>query len=477
MAGGLTPPWSRLHHPAARPVADRRLPLAGILVGPYTPGFVADTGAGRAARRDRRHPADVRRRPAVPHRGAARGRGVAIRAPSRRASSRPPSARCRARVRLGLAGRPIVFGMALSVASTVVLIRVLADNRDLHTPPGTSRSAGWSSRTSSPSSCWSCCRRCSATAAAQAPLWRRARPDRAEGRRAGRLHRCRRRARHPVAARHVAATRSRELFTLTVLVLALGIAVGSALVFGVSMALGAFLAGMVVGRRSTACGRHPKRCRCATPSPCCSSCRWACCSIRRPCSRRRCWSRRRSPSCCRQAAGRAGRRLCCCAIRSGPRSTVAVALAQIGEFSFILAALGPDSACSAGGHEHVVAVSIVSIVLNPLLYRAIAPFERWVVGTAARSVQAAERPPTPPRPTPATASLPAAPRTGRWSSATARPGARHPAAARQRHRADHHRAQHGHGARAARAGIDAVYGDATHPTRSTPPASPCGSLI
>ena len=47
---------------------------------------------------------------------------------------------------------------------------------------------------------------------------------------------------------HVAATRSRELFTLTVLVLALGIAVGSALIFGVSMALGAFLAGMVVGR-------------------------------------------------------------------------------------------------------------------------------------------------------------------------------------------------------------------------------------
>ena len=47
---------------------------------------------------------------------------------------------------------------------------------------------------------------------------------------------------------HVARTRSRELFTLTVLVVALGIAVGSAQVFGVSMALGAFLAGMVVGR-------------------------------------------------------------------------------------------------------------------------------------------------------------------------------------------------------------------------------------
>src|SRR6187549_119583 len=30
----------------------------------------------------------------------------------------------------------IVFGLAISVASTVVLVRVLADNHDLHTPAG-----------------------------------------------------------------------------------------------------------------------------------------------------------------------------------------------------------------------------------------------------------------------------------------------------------------------------------------------------
>ena len=41
------------------------------------------------------------------------------------------------RWRSGGAGRPgLVFGLALSVASTVVLIRVLADNNDLHTPAG-----------------------------------------------------------------------------------------------------------------------------------------------------------------------------------------------------------------------------------------------------------------------------------------------------------------------------------------------------
>ncbi|MBY0374242.1 MAG: cation:proton antiporter, partial [Bryobacteraceae bacterium] len=52
----------------------------------------------------------------------------------------------------------------------------------------------------------------------------------------------------PFLLAQVAKTRSRELFTLTVLVLALGIAVGAATLFGASMALGAFLAGMVVGQ-------------------------------------------------------------------------------------------------------------------------------------------------------------------------------------------------------------------------------------
>ncbi len=52
----------------------------------------------------------------------------------------------------------------------------------------------------------------------------------------------------PQALERVARMRSRELFTLAVLVVALGLAVGAARVFGVSMALGAFLAGLAVGR-------------------------------------------------------------------------------------------------------------------------------------------------------------------------------------------------------------------------------------
>ena len=52
----------------------------------------------------------------------------------------------------------------------------------------------------------------------------------------------------PWALDGIEKSRSRELFTLAVLVLALGVAVGSAQIFGVSMALGAFLAGLAVGR-------------------------------------------------------------------------------------------------------------------------------------------------------------------------------------------------------------------------------------
>ena len=51
----------------------------------------------------------------------------------------------------------------------------------------------------------------------------------------------------PWLLNHVAREGSRELFTLAVLAIALGIAFVSSTVFGVSFALGAFLAGAVVG--------------------------------------------------------------------------------------------------------------------------------------------------------------------------------------------------------------------------------------
>jgi CPA2 family monovalent cation:H+ antiporter-2 len=78
----------------------------------------------------------------------------------------------------------------------------------------------------------------------------------------------------------VARLRSRELFTLTVLVIAIAIAAGSYAFFGVSMALGAFLAGWWWRKHRSASKQAPTRSRCAMPSRSFSSCRWACSSIR-----------------------------------------------------------------------------------------------------------------------------------------------------------------------------------------------------
>ncbi len=52
----------------------------------------------------------------------------------------------------------------------------------------------------------------------------------------------------PKILHRIAQTRSRELFTLTILVIVLGLALISSKGFGVSMALGAFLAGVVIGQ-------------------------------------------------------------------------------------------------------------------------------------------------------------------------------------------------------------------------------------
>jgi CPA2 family monovalent cation:H+ antiporter-2 len=59
--------------------------------------------------------------------------------------------------------------------------------------------------------------------------------------------------------------------------------------------------------------------------------------------------------------------------------TVALSLAQIGEFSFILSRLGRDMGLlSEEATNTIIATSIASIVINPLLYRAINPISRWV---------------------------------------------------------------------------------------------------
>ncbi|UQN08274.1 YbaL family putative K(+) efflux transporter [Deinococcus sp. QL22] len=58
--------------------------------------------------------------------------------------------------------------------------------------------------------------------------------------------------------------------------------------------------------------------------------------------------------------------------------TVAISLAQIGEFSFILATLGRDlDLLSAQGQNLILAGAIVSIIVNPFLFRLIPIIEAW----------------------------------------------------------------------------------------------------
>ena len=57
---------------------------------------------------------------------------------------------------------------------------------------------------------------------------------------------------------------------------------------------------------------------------------------------------------------------------------VSVGLAQIGEFSFILAELGVSlKLLSEDGQSLILAAAIISIALNPLLFRLIKPIQAW----------------------------------------------------------------------------------------------------
>lgn len=353
--------------------------LAGTLVGPHTPGFVADAmlaeqlaeigvillmfGVGLQF-----HVAELLavRQVAVP--GAIAQSAVATVLGAL----------------LGLAfgwgwSSGIVFGMALSVASTVVLARVLADNNDLHTPGG-HIAVGWLvvedlftvvalvvlpaffGPTSADSPLWVALGitaiKVTALVAFTAVVGTRVIPR---------------------VLDHVANTRSRELFTLTVLVIALGIAVGSALIFSVSMALGAFLAGMVVGQSQyslrAASDALPMRDAFAV---------LFFVSV----------GMLLDPASLLETPGLGlgalaivlvGKPLVALAIVWVMRYpvkvalTVAIALAQIGEFSFILSTIGRElGILTTAATNTLVATSMVSIVLNPLLYRAVDVMEKWI---------------------------------------------------------------------------------------------------
>src|SRR3989337_1058706 len=353
--------------------------LAGTLVGPHTPGFVADAALAEQL-------ADIGvillmfgvglqfhieellavRRVAVPGAIAQSAVATILGAVLARAFGWDWSA-------------GLIFGIALAVASTVVLVRVLADNNDLHTPAG-HIAVGWLvvedlftvvalvllpaffGPTSANSPLWIALSvtaiKVTALVVFTAVVGTRVIPRLLD---------------------YVADTRSRELFTLTVLVIALGIAVGSSLIFSVSMALGAFLAGMVVGRSEyslrAASEALPMRDAFAVlffvsvgmlldvgaifDTPWLFAGALAVVVVANP--------------------------LVAFAVMWLTRQSfktsllVAVALAQIGEVSFILSRIGGEvGLLSPEATNVVVAASIASIIANPMLYSAVEPIARWV---------------------------------------------------------------------------------------------------
>ncbi|MGE0157990.1 MAG: cation:proton antiporter [Gemmatimonadales bacterium] len=59
--------------------------------------------------------------------------------------------------------------------------------------------------------------------------------------------------------------------------------------------------------------------------------------------------------------------------------TVGASLAQIGEFSFVLAGLGVSlGVLSDDGQSLILAGALISMSLNPLVFAALAPVERWI---------------------------------------------------------------------------------------------------
>lgn len=173
-----------------------------------------------------------------------------------------------------------------------------------------------------------------------------------------------------------ARTRSRELFTLTVLVIALGIAVGSARLFGVSMALGAFLAGMVVGQSEFS---HRAASEALPLSDAFAVLFFV--SVGMLFNPRHLIDEPGS-TLLTTAIVLIAKPLAALSIvlilgyGLGVALRVSVALAQIGEFSFIVASLGGQlRILPPGAMDSLVAASMVSITLNPLLYRLLAGIE------------------------------------------------------------------------------------------------------
>jgi CPA2 family monovalent cation:H+ antiporter-2 len=193
----------------------------------------------------------------------------------------------------------------------------------------------------------------------------------------------------------IARTGSRELFTLCVIAAAVGIAYGSAELFGVSFALGAFFAGMVM-RESPLSYRAAEE---SLPLRDAFSVLFFVSAgmlfdpnviINQPL--------KLLEVLVIIVLGKSLAAFFLVLLFRYPLNTaltVSASLAQIGEFSFILANLGVSlGILPTEGQSLILAGAIISIALNPLVFRAIEPAQAWI-RSRSKLAQTLERPDDP----------------------------------------------------------------------------------
>ena len=191
----------------------------------------------------------------------------------------------------------------------------------------------------------------------------------------------------------VARTGSQELFTLAVISAAIGIAYGAAALFNVSFALGAFFAGMVMRESEfshrAAAESLPLRDAFAVlffvavgmlfdPAVIVSAPFKVLAVV------------------AIIILGKSLAAMVLVLVLRYPLNTaltVAASLAQIGEFSFILAGLGMSLGLMQGeGQSLVLAGALISIALNPLVFAVVKPLREWIIARSALARRLEQRP-------------------------------------------------------------------------------------
>ena len=362
--------------------------LAGVLIGPHTPGFVADLGlAGQLAEigvmllmfgvglHFSIDDLMAVRRIAIP--GAVVQIGVAT--------------AMGAGLALWWGWTPIaalVFGISLSVASTVVLLRALESRGVLDTQNGRI-AVGWlvvedlvmvlvlvllpmivnlqTAGADAGAALGAALAKTLMAVAAFVVLMLLA------GRRV-----------LPWVLWQISKTGSRELFTLCVIAVAVSIAFGASALFGVSVALGAFFAGLVL-RESEFSHRAAQE---SLPFRDAFAVLFFV-SVGMLFDPRVLLDR---PLQVLAVTGiiMVGKSVAATVLVLGFRYplntalTVSASLAQIGEFSFILAALGGSlGVLPPEAKSLIVAGALLSIALNPLLFSTVEPARRWILQRSA----------------------------------------------------------------------------------------------